>query len=215
MPMATFWGITDSILRWPKSSGADVPALSTSLAATQLNALLEEAAAVTRAGWDLIADRTPAELTQSAQPGAWSVAQCFAHLAQTTQAFLPPISQAIGRAPRLWRDRGLRTGALAKLFIRNMEPPYRLRYKVVAGLVPLETDFLSAWQAFEDSQTQLAEVIESARSLAIDKVEISSPVYARFRYNVYGALRMLTAHQRRHLWQVERTLKGADRNTPS
>jgi rubrerythrin len=36
-------------------------------------------------------------------------------------------------------------------------------------------------------------------------------VYARFRYNVYGALRMLAAHERRHLWQIERILKTLDR----
>jgi hypothetical protein len=39
---------------------------------------------------------------------------------------------------------------------------------------------------------------------------VQSPVYARLRYNVYGALRMLAAHERRHLWQIERILKTLD-----
>jgi hypothetical protein len=35
-------------------------------------------------------------------------------------------------------------------------------------------------------------------------------VYARFSYSVYGALLMITAHQRRHLWQIEQILKALD-----
>jgi hypothetical protein len=41
-------------------------------------------------------------------------------------------------------------------------------------------------------------------------VRVESPVYARFSYNVYGALHMLTAHERRHLWQIEQILKALD-----
>ena len=137
------------------------------------------------------------------------MAQCLDHLAQTTNAFIPAISSAIARAPRLTTNRALRTGALARLFIRNLKPPYRLRFKVLAPLVPRQHDFNSAWGAFEESQAQLAKTIRSAAGLAIDQVRVESPVYARFSYNVYGALRMLTAHERRHLWQIEQILKAA------
>jgi tRNA isopentenyl-2-thiomethyl-A-37 hydroxylase MiaE len=37
---------------------------------------------------------------------------------------------------------------------------------------------------------------------------VKSPVYGRFNYNVYGALRMLAAHERRHLWQIQQILKA-------
>ena len=113
-------------------------------------------------------------------------------------------------APRLTTNRPLRTGALARLFIRNLEPPYRLRFKVLAPLVPRQHDFNSAWGAFQESQAQLAKTIRSAAGLAIDQVRIKSPVYGRFSYNVYGALRMLAAHERRHLWQIEQILEALD-----
>lgn len=62
-----------------------------------------------------------------------------------------------------------------------------------------------------ESQAQLSEVVGSAAGLAIDRVRIKSPVYARISYNVYGALRILTAHERRHIWQVQQILKARDR----
>ena len=101
-----------------------------------------------------------------------------------------------------------RTGVLTRLFIRNLEPPYRLRFKVLSPLAPRRLDFKSAWVAFEQSQAQLAKTIQFAIGLAVDEVRVESPVYARFSYNVYGALRMLAAHERRHLWQIEQILKA-------
>jgi len=81
---------------------------------------------------------------------------------------------------------------------------------VLAPLIPRQHDFNSAWDAFAESQVQLSKTIQSAAGLAIDQVKIESPVYARFNYNVYGAFRMLAAHERRHLWQMEQILKALD-----
>jgi hypothetical protein len=94
--------------------------------------------------------------------------------------------------------------------IRNLEPPYRLRYKVIPQLVPRQTDFDAAWLAFEQSQLRLSETVCSATGLAIDKAKVQCPVCAHVTYNVYGALRMLAAHQRRHLWQVQQILIALD-----
>jgi hypothetical protein len=132
------------------------------------------------------------------------------HLARTTNAFLPAISKAIVAAPKLATNRPLRTGTITLLLIRHLEPPYRLRYKVLSQLVPQEKDFDAAWAAFEESQSRLSETICSAAGLAIDRVKVQSPVYAPVIYNVYGAFRMLAAHQRRHLWQVQQILGALD-----
>lgn len=83
-----------------------------------------------------------------------------------------------------------------------------VRLKVLAQLAPCQRDFGAAWGTFEESQAQLATTIRSADGLAIDQVRVESPVYARFSYNAYGALRMLIAHERRHLWQIEQILKA-------
>jgi hypothetical protein len=198
---------TNRVLRLPGLRGVLlVGSRTTRISAGQLDNILDQAQHVTLKAESLVAGYSQTDLTTLLEPASWSVAQCFDHLARTTNAFVPVITAAIARAPRLTTNRALRTGALARLFIRNLEPPYRLRFKVPAPLVPSQQDFNSSWTAFQESQAQLEKAIQSAAGLAIDQVRVESPVYARFSYNVYGAFRMLTAHERRHLWQIEQIL---------
>jgi hypothetical protein len=176
----------------------------------QLGALIEQIQSTTRDAKKLVLGRNGADLTTRLEPNSWSVAECFDHLAQTTRAFLPAILDAVATAPKLAASRPLRTGLLARLFIRNLEPPYRLRIKVLPQLKPQNHDFETAWLGFMDTQTRLSETIGSSAGLAIDEISIKSPVYARARYSVYGAFRILAAHQRRHLWQSRQICKALD-----
>ena len=209
--MGMFSEATGGILRLPKFRWAMPVGTGTiRISAGQLDTVLKQIEEVTLRAKKLLAGRSQTDLTSSVESASWSVAQCLDHLAQTTNAFIPAISSAIARAPRLTTNRALRTGALTRVFIRNLQPPYRRRFKVPAPLVPRQHDFNSAWDVFEKSQAQLAKTIRSAAGLAIDQVRVESPVYARFSYNVYGALRMLTAHEFRHLWQIEQVLKQLD-----
>ena len=176
----------------------------------QLGSLLEQFQCATREARKLVLGRSAYELTRRLEPESWSTAECLDHLARTTGSFLPAISRAIATAPKLTMNRPLRTGTIASLLIRNLEPPYRLRYKVIPQLAPKETDFEVAWSAFEESQSRLLETVCSATGLAIDKVTVPCPVCAHVTYNAHGAFRMLAAHQRRHLWQVQQILTAFD-----
>jgi len=180
------------------------------ISARQLDDLLRQVENITLRARNLLAGRSQSDLATGLEATSWSVLECLDHLTQTTNAFIPAIVSAMAGAPRLTRNRTLRTGTLTGLFIRNLEPPYRFRFKVPAQLTPRRRDLASSWVEFEASQAQLAKTIASAAGLAIDQVRVESPVYARFSYNVYGALRMLAAHERRHLWQIERILKALD-----
>ncbi len=204
-------GATDSIRRLPKSLGL-VPVCTGTIgvSARQLDSVRHEVESITLRAANLFAGRNPADLAIRLEATSWSAVECLDHLTQTADAFIPAIASAMAGAPRLTTNRALRTGALTRLFIRNLEPPYRLRFKVLTPLIPRRSDYDSAWGAFEESQAQLAKTIRSAAGLAIDRVRVESPVYARFRYNIYGALCMLVAHERRHLWQMEQILKALD-----
>jgi hypothetical protein len=212
--MARFGEGNESILRWPSLGVAAAVPAST----RQLESLLQQIQEVSRKADALTRNRSKVDLATAPVPNSWSVAQCLDHLAQTTSVFLPVIEAAIGRAPQLAGNRRLRTGAFTQMLVRNLEPPYRLRFKALKAIVPQHHDFESARNAFEESQLRLAATIQSSLGLALDEVRIESPVYARVSYNVYGALRVLAAHQRRHLWQIEQILKALDaapRGNPS
>lgn len=107
--------------------------------------------------------------------------------------------------------RSLRRGTLARVFVRQLEPPYRLRLRTISLLLPQANDFEAAWIDFIDSQSQLSRTIHSAAGVAIDQVRVNSPVQSQISYNVYGALCILSAHQRRHLWQTKKILQTLDR----
>ena len=158
----------------------------------------------------LVLQRDKADLVARLKPGSWCVTECLDHLTQTTRAFLPAISDAIAEAPKLTKNRRLRTGILPSLFIRNLNPPYRVKLKVLPRLTPQNLDSETAWTSFVESQSELLQTLLSAAGLAIDRVRIKSPVYARISYNIYGAFRMLAAHQSRHVWQMEQILKALD-----
>jgi len=172
----------------------------------QLASLLEQFHRATREAQKLVVGREADDLTSRLEPGSWSATECLDHLARTTLSFLPAISRAVAAAPALTTNRPLRTGTIALLLIRNLEPPYRLRYKVIPQLAPQERDFEAAWSSFQSSQSQLSEAVQSAAGLAIDKTKVPCPLCAHVTYNTYGAFRMLAAHQRRHLWQMEQIL---------
>src|SRR6185437_2289171 len=209
--MSTLAKLTSSTRQSPKFLGPmQVRSTLARFAAEQLEAVQNAVESATQKAKSLIAGRSEIDLTTRLEPASWSVAECLDHLTQTTNAFVPAITSAIVTAPQLTMNRPLKTGALTKLLIQNLEPPYRLRFNVLAPLVPRQQNFYLAWSDFENSQAQLKEIMQSASGLAIDEVSIESPVYARFNYNVYGALRMLTAHQRRHLWQIEQIFKALD-----
>ena len=178
---------------------------------TQIACLLQQVQNLTNRASKLISHRSEKQLSSRPRSTSWSVAECFDHLALTTRTFAPLLAAAIGAAPKLNQDRALRSGRLARLVVRSLEPPYRLRHKVLACLAPQNRDFLPAWRSFVDSQAEFTEVICSTMGLAIDQITIQSPACTRVSYSVYGALEILTAHQRRHLWQVERILTALDR----
>jgi hypothetical protein len=176
----------------------------------QLASLVYQIQRVTREAEEIVVSRSKADLTTRPEPTSWSVAECFDHLALTTRAFLPAISDALASASNLTRNRPLGTGTVARWIILNLEPPYAFRFNVLPQLRPQRQDFDAAWGDFLESQSHLLNTLSTAGGLAIDKVKIESPVYARIGCNLYGAFRMLTAHERRHLWQIKQVLQALD-----
>jgi len=96
-----------------------------------------------------------------------------------------------------------------------LNPPYRIRFKVLPQLVPQTLSSEEAWSGFTLSQSELLATLSTAAGLAIDRVAVKSPVYARISYNIYGVFRMLAAHQNRHVWQIGQILKELDNRRAS
>lgn len=135
-------------------------------------------------------------------PERWSAGEHVVHLTLTTRAFLPLLENALAKAPA-------GTGPYRRDFIgwmlgRVIEPPSRVRVKTTAPFVPsADEPREAALREFDASQDELAALLRRAAGRALDRVKIVSPFDGRVRYNVWSALRILAAHQRRHLWLAE------------
>lgn len=183
---------------------------SQTIATQQLSLLASHIVQIGRNAELQVLGRGKADLAARLEPGSWCVAECLDHLTQTTTLLIPPIADAIRNAPKLNANRPLRSGIVADFLIRTLNPPYRIRFNVLPQLAPQCSDAETACASFVQSQSKLFTLVLSATGLAIDKVRIKSPVYARITYNIYGAFRMLVAHQNRHVWQIEQILRTLD-----
>lgn len=147
--------------------------------------------------------------------GSWSAAECLGHLTLSSKAFMPVLTSAVSEA----RNRGLQSAAPPKMDLMGrvlrwfMEPPIRSRFKTSAPFVPQSTRAKAqAFAEFTSLQTELLGVVRSAQGLDLARVRIVSPFDKRVRYNVWSAFYILTAHERRHLWQAEQAVKALRAN---
>jgi len=139
--------------------------------------------------------------------GGWSIAECLMHLNTTSERYIPIIDEAT----RALRSRGLNpSGALRRdlvgwLLCTMVEPPVRVRVKTPAAFVPPRVDPMpEVLERFDYLQGELLQRLDRGNGLALDRQKVTSPFNARVRYNLYSNFRIITAHQRRHLWQAER-----------
>lgn len=142
--------------------------------------------------------------------GGWSAAECIAHLTLTNDAYIPLLRAAAATVPtNAALPSRYRTGFAAWMLAKVLEPPARMRSKTIAAFVPeAAAPKVDTVAAFSRSQDALLAWISSTERLALNHAIVASPFNARMKYNAYGALRILAAHERRHLWQAERAARG-------
>jgi len=143
--------------------------------------------------------------------GGWSIAQCLMHLNITSEWYVPRLDEALGslKARGLLADGVLRRDLSGYLLSRFLEPPVRLRTSTPPLFSPAQIDPMAdVLERFDYLQGELLVRLERGAGMALDRQKLRSPFSSAVRYNVYSAFCVITAHQRRHLWQAER-VRGA------
>lgn len=162
----------------------------------------------------LVDSTEPRLFTVRPQLSAWSASECIAHLSISTEQFLPPLRAAIEDA----RKRGVKPektpsmDLLGRILRWFLEPPVRSRLKTAARFVPKGVRAKAESLAeFVTLQRYLIELVRSAEDVGLSRVKVVSPFDKRVRYNLYSAFLIITAHQRRHLWQAEQAVAALRR----
>ncbi len=142
---------------------------------------------------------------RKASAKAWSPAECIIHLNKTSEMALPKLREAVRNAQsQNWLSDGpYSLDLVGKVLLRFTEPPYKLRAPSPAAFVPTGVEpSANVLRKFEELQREMINVVEASNGLALTRIRIPWPVYVRLRYNMFASLKMIPAHQRRHLWQA-------------
>jgi hypothetical protein len=146
----------------------------------------------------------------------WSIAECIEHLNLTSRVFIPILRDAI----RDGRARGLtaansshRLDLMGWMLVRALQPRPRgrgYRMKTPAAFVPPSIEpKAKVVREYEELQSEFIRILADGEGLELSKIKVTSPFNARLRYSAYSALRIIAAHQRRHLHQAEEAIAAA------
>jgi hypothetical protein len=182
----------------------------------ELQGLLDAIDVCERDAEALVADLSEQELNWQEQPGkTWSVGQCLDHLAVMNpfylSGFVPLVEHA--QAASAGPFRGLASTAGGRWFIGSLEPPVKRRLKSPKPAVPRSTvsraDIVGAYKESHDAYRAL---VRASAKVDVNRVKGPNPFFTFVPMRISTVLRIIPAHDRRHLWQaanVKRALRGA------
>jgi len=182
----------------------------------QLVELVRELDATTQRATRLVESHDDRAFSAKPGPTAWSACEAIAHLTISNKHVVAEINRALdaGDATVVPDTQRYRMDLIGTMLRWSLEPPYRIKAPTAPGFVPAgASDRRVVLADFLQQQRAVAEVMTRAQDRNLSAIKITSPFNSKVRYNVFAALRVITTHNRRHLWQAERALATAGRAT--
>jgi hypothetical protein len=161
----------------------------------------------------LVAALNDVQFTWQPQPAIWSVAQCIEHLNVTARLYLPKLDEAIADAIRrgVYGEGPFTYNWIGRFAVRSMEPPVRMRMRTPKTFQPPPSrtrhEIMAAFRAY---QVQFVDRLRQANGLDLARAKVSSPASKWLRVPLGSGFALMTAHERRHLWQAQRVTMAPD-----
>ena len=159
----------------------------------------------------LVAPLSEPQFTWPPAPGAWSVAECLEHLNVTARLYLPKLDEAIADAIRrgMYGEGPFSYNWIGRFVVRSMEPPARVRLRAPKTFHPPPSrsrhEIMAAFRAY---QVQFIDRLRQANGLDLARAKVSSPASKWIRLPLGSGFALMTAHERRHLWQAGRVVSN-------
>ena len=159
----------------------------------------------------LVAPLSDAQFAWQPGPNAWSIAQCIDHLNVTARLYLPMLDEGIANAIRqgLHGEGPFTYWWLARVFVRMMEPPPRLRVNTPVAFQPpparTRREIMAAFRAY---QVQYVDRLRQANGLDLARARVRSPVTSWIYLPLGSGFAAMAAHERRHLWQARKVMEA-------
>jgi hypothetical protein len=172
-----------------------------------IQSLLDQLGASGLATAALERELAPEKLRWRPNEAAWSIAQCVDHLAVAGRAYLGPLRQGAEEARRQgWARRApIEPSWIERKFVYTLEPPPRLRLPAPKKIVPaLDKEPAAVWRDFAAVQAEMAALLKESADLDLNRARFVNPFLPLVRMRVGSGFLVVTAHERRHLWQAQK-----------
>lgn len=155
---------------------------------------------------------------QPPAPGKWSAAACLNHLVEFGNVYYDTIDQGLEQAPvdAVSADTVFKPRYLWQWIIRFFEPPYRMKLRTIASFEPkAQQEYAQEeiLESFLSLQKRFVDQLQRAREKGIDlgAQKVGNPVLPFIKMRLSECYAIAEAHQRRHLWQAEQTIKSLEK----
>jgi len=156
---------------------------------------------------------------QPPQKGRWSVAECYSHLINYGNLYFDNINSGIaeGKTHKLDFRKPFPPRWAWQKIISFFEPPYIIKLKTISSMKPgpvKEYNRMELLDKYMNLQDQFIAQLEEGqhRSVDLGKTKINHPIISIIKMTLSECFALAEAHQRRHQWQAEQTLKALSNN---
>ncbi|MEI8197959.1 MAG: DinB family protein [Phycisphaerae bacterium] len=176
--------------------------------------ILNDIAANEGAAAEVVRNLSDWQLNWQQLPGeSWSVAQTLDHIALTNNMYVGAMLKAVVAAPRptrLWSGK-ITPSFFGQKFIENLEPPVtRVKVKAPKEVIPASRKTAEeVLAALKHSHQGIRQVIDESTGMDLNEVKFVNPFAKLLRPRLGTGLRILMAHERRHLWQASNIRQAA------
>jgi hypothetical protein len=158
----------------------------------------------------LVAPLSDAQLHWKPGPDQWSVAQCLEHLNTAARLYLPLLDEGIADAIRrgLYGPGPYSYNVFGRVFVWTQEPPPRFRIPAPGASLPVpERPRQELMAAFRAYQVQYVDRLRQANGVDLARARVRALVPQWLWLPLGSGFALMTAHERRHLWQAREVLR--------
>jgi DinB superfamily len=159
---------------------------------------------------ELTAPLTEDQFNWRPSPKRWSISECLVHLNLADGLDLPALAAEIerNRSANITGQGPFRYSFFSRLFIRYAEPPPKLRVPAPKAYRPpaghQKDQVVPEFCSIHDSWLQL---LVASNGLDLARIKVKIPI--GFMFSLGQRFALVTAHDRRHLWQAWEVRKHA------
>jgi hypothetical protein len=171
-----------------------------------LQSVLDEIDAADREGAAIAARVSEEEFAWKPDDGRrWSIGECLDHLATINAVYLAAVRSGVERArTNGWTRKGPGApGFFGRKFVASMEPPVKMKLRTPEKGQPKpmrgRDEIMRAYHAAHEEVRRL--IAESA-TIDANRAKFQNPFLPLIKVRVATGFHVVSAHDRRHLWQA-------------